>query len=93
MSKLIETFVLNSLLRCNKEHFKTDKYSSESIKKFTNFQLIAMIISLIISQLLLLLLGKFLWNNYLVKVFSGVNPIESVWQLLALSVLLKLLTN
>jgi len=93
MSKIIETFVLNSLLRCNKEHFETDTMNSENIKKFSNFKLIAMIVSVLITQVLLLSLGKWLWNNYLVKTFNGVNPIESVWQLVAISVLLKLLVN
>ena len=93
MSKIIETFVLNSLLRCNKEHFSPNNLNSENIKKFTNFQLIAMIVSVIITQLLLLLFGKWLWNNYLIKTFNGVNPIESIWQLVAISILLKLLIN
>lgn len=93
MSKIIETFVFNSLIRCNKEHFETNKINSENIKKFSNFQLIAMSVSVLLTQLLLLSLGKWLWNNYLVKTFNGINPIESVWQLIAISVLLKLLIN
>ncbi len=48
-------------------------------------------ITFILTHLLLLFLGKFLWNNYLVNVTTIVKPLTSIFQLLAVSVLLKLL--
>lgn len=56
-------------------------------------KLLPMILSIIISQVLLLLLGKFLWNKYLVNAIEVVNPIESVLQLFGISVLTKLILH
>ena len=63
------------------------------MRTISNYQLIAAIISLLITQLLLLFLGKWLWNNYLVKTVTGVKPLESIVQLIAISFLIKLLMN
>ena len=48
------------------------------------------IFAVITTQILLLLLGKFLWNNYLVKNVTIVKPLNSVIDLLAISFLIKL---
>lgn len=90
MKNIIETFVLNLLTRTSsKEQFEVDAKSE--IKKLMNYQLLARIIAFVIVNALVLLFGKFLWNNYLAKLVSGVKPIDSVWQLLAISILLKML--
>lgn len=69
----------------NNENF-TDKREKEN-----NFNLIIGLFFIIISQVLLLFFGKFLWNNYFVKTFKNVNSINTVWDLLALSILFKLI--
>ena len=95
MSKVIQASVFKLLLNnhTNKETFNTNELSRENMKMLTNYQLVAMIISVVITQLLLLLLGKWLWNNYLVNTVSGVKPLESIGHLIAISLLLKLLIN
>lgn len=52
-----------------------------------------LILAIITVEILVLLVGKYLWNNYLVKAVSIVNPIDSVLDLLAVSVLVKLLIS
>ena len=90
MKNIIETFVLNLLTRTSsKEQFEVDARSE--LKNMMNYQLLAQFIAIIIVNALVLLFGKFLWNNYLVKLVSGVKQIDSVWQLLAISILLKML--
>ena len=42
-------------------------------------------------QILLMFFGKFLWNTYLVPSVEFVKPIDSIWNLLGISILLKLL--
>jgi len=49
-----------------------------------------LIISVVVSQVLLLLVGKFLWNRYLVKAVTVVKPLSSIVQLFAVSILLRL---
>ena len=52
-----------------------------------------LIISVVVSQIVLLLVGKFLWNRYLVKAVSFAKPITSIVQLFAVSVLLRLFVS
>ena len=51
------------------------------------------VIANLTALVILLFLGKFLWNNYLTKLVTVVNPVESVFDLLALSILLNLLVG
>jgi len=44
-----------------------------------------------ISLLILLLVGEYLWNKVLVKVVTIVKPVNSVWQILGLVILFKLM--
>ena len=45
------------------------------------------------NNIILLLLGKWLWNTYLVNSVSGINKIDSIWELFGISILIKLLIN
>ena len=56
-------------------------------------QLLPLVLAVVTVEIILLVLGKFLWNNYLVKAVTFVNPINSVVQLFAITVLLRLLIN
>tara|TARA_A100001011_G_scaffold311667_1_gene328797 strand:- start:4309 stop:4536 length:228 start_codon:yes stop_codon:yes gene_type:complete len=53
--------------------------------------LVGSLIVTIISLLILLLVGEYLWNNVLVKVTTGIKPVTSVWQILGIVVLAKLI--
>jgi hypothetical protein len=41
-------------------------------------------------MLLILVVGKFLWNNVLVALVPAIKPAKSVWQILGLAVLISL---
>tara|TARA_B100001093_G_scaffold292130_1_gene278853 strand:- start:1890 stop:2138 length:249 start_codon:yes stop_codon:yes gene_type:complete len=56
-------------------------------------KIIPAILAMITVQILLLFFGKYLWNNFLVKKVTGIKPLESVLELVAISILLKLLVN
>ena len=54
----------------------------------------AVIVSLItvsIVFMLILFIGKFLWNNVLHELVPAIKPAKSVWQILGLAVLISLL--
>jgi hypothetical protein len=51
------------------------------------------ILSVILVEIVLLIFGKFLWNNIAIKLIPGISKIKSIWQILGLSILIKLLTN
>lgn len=54
-------------------------------------ELLGGLIVTFISLLILLLVGEYLWNNVLVKVTTVVKPVKSVWQILGLVILCKLI--
>jgi hypothetical protein len=84
MRDLIEKFVLSSLQT-------TEKFGGarNSMPSSTS-EALASLISLVIVYIVLLLVGKFLWNEYLVKYVTIVKPIPGVIELLAISVICRL---
>jgi hypothetical protein len=47
-------------------------------------ELVASILSLIIAILIVAFVGKWLWNNSVVELFTFARPARSVWQIIAL---------
>jgi len=85
MQNLISNWLVN---KYHNENF-TDNIEKENIQN--NYKLIVALFFIVLSQIFLLFFGKFLWNNYLIKSVNIVNPINSVWELLAISILVKLI--
>ena len=56
-------------------------------------ELFGVLIGFVIWLVIVLFLGRWLWNTVLVKLVSGVKPITSIWQLLGLAILINLLTG
>jgi cytoskeletal protein RodZ len=76
-------YTINNLLDSN-EHF-----SNDSNKK--NNLMISYVLTMVIYLVLVLFLGKWIWNNVLVRLVSNVNKVKSPTDLLWLSVLFSLL--
>jgi len=53
-------------------------------------EVIASIIALVISITIIAFVGKWLWNNSVVELFTFVRPARSVWHIIALMFLLSL---
>lgn len=49
------------------------------------------LIAYLIVLVLLLSLGKYLWNDILVNIVTVAKPVESIWELLGLQILFSLL--
>ena len=54
-------------------------------------ELAAMILSCVISFVILGFVGKLLWNNVIVDLFSFAKPAKSFWQLIGLMIFVGLL--
>jgi|TARA_B110000967_G_C18892281_1_gene568214 hypothetical protein len=50
-----------------------------------------LILAVVVTEILLLFLGKFIWNTHLVNAVTIVRPLDSVIQLFSISILLRLL--
>ena len=68
----------------------TERFGNSGDGANTNV-LISYIITMIIYVVLVLLLGKWIWNNVLVKLVSGVHKIKNPIDLILLSILFSLL--
>lgn len=55
--------------------------------------LLVSLVASVLVMLLVLSLGKFLWNTSLEPLFTVVKPVKSIWQLLGLYLLVLLFTN
>ena len=53
-------------------------------------EVIASSVALVISSTIIAFVGKWLWNNSVVELFTFVRPVRSVWQIIALMFLLSL---
>jgi hypothetical protein len=51
---------------------------------------IASILSLILSIIVIGFVGKFLWNETVARVFTVVRPVQSAWQIIGLMLLVSL---
>tara|TARA_Y100000992_G_C21009352_1_gene370322 strand:+ start:118 stop:360 length:243 start_codon:yes stop_codon:yes gene_type:complete len=73
-----------------------EKFYSNILPEKENFDgrkidTLPLFLAVITIYLLLLIFGKFLWNEYLVKYVTIVKPIESIVDLLAIAILAALL--
>lgn len=67
-----------------KEHFSAEK---------SDISTFAFILALVTIILIQLFVGKYLWNNFLTKLVPAVKPAEGVIDILAMSLLFRLLFN
>jgi len=65
--------------------------NSENFMNTDEQKLIKQLFVLAIWLVVTLFVGKFLWNSVAVKVFTVVKPLTSIWQLLAIALLLDLI--
>lgn len=61
------------------------------IDNYSNYDLFVTFIVLILYIFLILLIGRFLWNAVLCRLVTIVKPVESIWQVLGLVILLNLI--
>lgn len=83
LQKIVENFI--------KENTNEEHYSNHMIDNNNKAALLSFFLIYLGVYLLLMLLGQFLWNNYVVDMFSVARPVNSVWHIVALSLLVKLI--
>jgi|TARA_B100000925_G_scaffold89680_1_gene64859 hypothetical protein len=83
MINVLEKFFANALSKV--EPFTEEKNTNNGKS------VIPILLAVILTEILLLLIGKHLWNNYLVNAVTIVKPIDSVFQLFAIGILIRLL--
>jgi hypothetical protein len=75
--------MLRELCRAGVEGM-TDMSGSRAGRMEIYKELTAQILALVIAILIIAFIGKWLWNNSVVELFSFARPARSVWQIIAL---------
>ena len=81
--------LLTSAVRAGVEGFSSmggSEYKRQAYLDFTS-----MVIAFVLAVVILGFVGKLLWNNVIVDMFSFAKPVRSVWQILGLMVFVSLL--
>jgi len=89
--KLLETFIAKQIIK--KEQFANggNNMDLEAIQSaYGTAGIWSFFILTITTYVVLMLIGKWLWNSVVVEMVSVARPIESVFQLIGLSILVKL---
>jgi hypothetical protein len=68
----------------------TDLSGSSSHRQETYKNLVASLLAFIIAILILSFVGKYLWNSSVAELFTFARPVQSVWQILSLMLLMAL---
>ena len=89
MIRVIEKFYDCGIAAAKDE--KKEGFENQQVQQSPLRAILPIILSLVTVLILQLLVGKWLWNTFLVKALSIVNPLDSVWQLLGISFLICLL--
>jgi len=69
----------------------TDLPGSDVKRREAYTELIATLLSFIIAITLLAFIGKWLWNNVIIDLFTIAKPVRSIWQILGLMIFLALI--
>jgi hypothetical protein len=69
----------------------TDMSGSDSKRRDLYMELVSSILAFIIAVGIVSLVGKWLWNNVIIDLFSIAKPAKSIWQILGLMIFLYLI--
>ncbi len=81
---------LQSLVSAGLEAF-TDMSGSDSKRRDVYMELVSSILAFLLAIAIVSLVGKWLWNNVIIELFSVAKPAKSIWQILGLMIFLSLI--
>ena len=68
----------------------TDMSGSSSHRQETYKNLVASLLAFIVAILILSFIGKYLWNCSVAELFTFARPVQSVWQIISLMLLMSI---
>lgn len=68
----------------------TDLSGSDSKRREVYMDLVASIIAFLLSIVIVAFVGKWLWNNVVIDLFTFARPVRNVWQIIGLMIFLSL---
>ena len=64
----------------------TDMSGSDAKRREAYMELIASILSFLIAVVIVSFVGKWLWNNVIIDLFTFAKPVRNIWQILGLMI-------
>lgn len=68
----------------------TDMSGSSPHRQETYKSLVATLLAFVIAILILSFVGKYLWNSSVAELFTFARPVQSVWQIISLMLLMSI---
>jgi len=93
LQKVLEGFISKSVFNYNSEQFRGQQTPEEMYvaqEQMTNASALSFLIATVAVYILLMLIGKWLWNNVVVQMVTVAKPIDSVFYLIGFAILVKL---
>jgi len=69
----------------------TDMSGSDSKRREAYLEIIATVVSFLIAVIIISFIGKWIWNNIVIDLFTIAKPAKSIWQILGLMIFLALI--
>ena len=88
MLGLLEKFTRATFTACTTP---TENFTDVQVKQSATSDALVSLLFIVLILSLVLLLGKWLWNDYLCKYITIFRPVKSVWHLVAVMVGLSLI--
>jgi hypothetical protein len=82
------TGILGAATKATVEGF-VGTHSSEA-KRDAYVQFVSVVLAFVIAIVILAFIGKYLWNNVVVELFSFAKPARSFWQIIGLAIFISL---
>jgi hypothetical protein len=83
--------LLNAATKAALEGFQGNDDPARRRETYT--ELLAILLSFVISIVILGFVGKLLWNNIIVDLFSIAKPARSFWQIIGLMIFISLISH
>jgi hypothetical protein len=83
--------LLNSACKAAVEGFTNKDSADPSKTRQVYADFLAVLLALVISLIILAFVGKLLWNNVIVDLFTIARPVRSFWQILGLMIFVSLI--
>lgn len=68
----------------------TDLSGSDTKRREVYMEIVASILSFMLAIAIIAFVGKWLWNNIILDLFTIAKPVRSVWQIIGLMIFLSL---
>ena len=92
LHNVIENFIASRLLKREQFVNQNDNIDLATLQStYGTASLLTVLVMTVAVYLLLMLVGKWLWNSTAVQMISVLRPIDSVFQLAGLAILVKLI--